>query len=48
MLDATQKAVQFSQHRQRSDLDEDDMFALAIVRRAGRDKDDKPVQFILI
>lgn len=32
MLDAAQKAVQFSQGRQRSNLDEDDIFALAMVR----------------
>lgn len=32
MLDAAKKAVQFSQGRQRSDLDDDEMFSLAVVR----------------
>ncbi len=32
MLDAAQKAVQFSEGRQRADLDSDDMFSLAVVR----------------
>ena len=32
MLDATQKALGFTGGRTRSDLDEDEMFALAVVR----------------
>lgn len=32
MLDATRKALEFTHGRTRSDLDEDEMFALAVVR----------------
>ncbi|MBI3244867.1 MAG: hypothetical protein HYZ49_21520 [Chloroflexi bacterium] len=32
MLDAAQKAVQFSEGHQRANLDSDDMFSLAVVR----------------
>ena len=32
MLDATQKALRFCEGRQRADLDNDEMFSLAIVR----------------
>ena len=32
MLDATQKALGFTRGRTRADLDEDEMFALAVVR----------------
>jgi uncharacterized protein with HEPN domain len=32
MLDATRKALEFTRGRTRADLDEDEMFALAVVR----------------